>query len=206
MSTTARPSKGIDPIEAGTYQAVCFQVIDLGIQYNKQFDKTQPEIMIRWEIPSVRSQYESDGRSVDEPRVIHRVYHNILHEKSNLSRDLVSWRGKPFTEEEAEGFDVKNVLKVNCLLTIINTKKGQRTFANVAGVSKLMKEMPFKEPENEILLYDTNQGPTDIPDSLPDWIRDTIMKCEEFSQGGRSNPDYVGDDPEPVDDDSEIPF
>lgn len=204
MSTTARPSKGIDPIEAGTYQAVCFQVIDLGTQYNKQFDKSQPNIIIGWELPSVRNQYEKDGNPVDEPRIIRKTYTNVLHEKSNLFKDLVSWRGKPFTEEEAEGFDVKNVLKANCQLTIINTKKGQRTYANVASVGKLMKELSKKEPENEILSYDIEDGQGCIPESLPDWIKDTILKCEEFA-GGSPNPEY-SDDPPPVEEADEIPF
>lgn len=194
MSLTAKPSKGIPPIPGGTYQAVCYSVIDLGTQYNETFKKFLPKIVITWEIPSVRIEYEKDGQPAEGPRVISRTYTNILHEKSNLYQDLVNWRGKSFTAEEAEGFDVSQILGANCVLTVINTEKNGKTYANVGGVSKLMQGMKSILSENEMVKYDIDDGIEAIPETVPDWVRDIIKKCKEFRlQGGQDNPDYCGE-------------
>lgn len=204
MSLVAKKSEGSPPIEAGTYPAVCYSVIDLGTQYNEYWGKSSPQIVITWEIQSLRIEYEKDGEKREGPRVISKTYTNVLHEKSNLYKDLLSWRGKPFTVEEAEGFDVSNVLGANCILTIINVEKNGRTYANIAGVSKLMTGLPKKQPENELVKFDITD--TEIPESIPDWIKKLINKCEEFNhQGGQDNPSWVGDDPPPITDD-DIPF
>lgn len=208
MSLTAKPSKGTTPIPAGTYHAVCYSIIDLGTQYNEYYNKSMPKVAITWEIPSLRIEYEKDGQQLEGPRVITKTYTNVLHEKSNLWQDLVSWRGRPFTIEELEGFDVSKLLTVNCVLAVINTEKNGKTYANVAGVSKLMADMTIRKPENEIVQYDINAGIDAIPKNIPDWLRDIVKKCKEFNpvpQGGDPNPDYVGDDPPPPEDDS-IPF
>ncbi len=208
MSTTAKPSKRTPPIEAGTFQGICYQVIDLGTQYNDYYQKSSPKILLSWEIPTLRMTFEKDGETIDLPRIISKTYTNILHEKSNLFKDLVSWRGRAFTPEEADGFDVGKVLGANCLLTIVNTVKNNKTYANVASVGKLMADMTKMMPESEMLVYQTEDGLGAIPDSLPDWIKKMIHDCEEFNQdkGGQPNPNWVGDDPESIPEDSDIPF
>ncbi len=218
MSLTAKPSKGSPPIPGGTYQAVCYAVVDLGTQYNEIFKKSSPKVVITWEIPSLRIEYEKDGHPAEGPRVISKTYTNILHEKSNLYQDLINWRGRDFTAQEAEGFNVSQVLSANCILTVVNTKKKDRVYANVGGVAKLMDGMKKLIPESKIIKYDIDDGIGAIPKTVPDWIVEIIKKCAEFNEqvdplepdesittGGEANPDYVGDDPaEPPEDD--IPF
>lgn len=206
MSLVAKPGKSIPPIPGGTYQAVCFSVIDLGTQYNETFRKFSPKIVITWEIPSLRIEYEKDGVPAEGVRVISKTYTNILHEKSNLQQDLVNWRGKSFTTEEAEGFNVSQILGSNCVLTVVNTTKNGKTYANVGGVSKLMQGMKSLTPESKIVKYDIDDGSEAIPETVPNWIIEAIRKCKEFNRGGQTNPDYVGDNPEPVSDDDDIPF
>ncbi|KKL83869.1 hypothetical protein LCGC14_1970420 [marine sediment metagenome] len=207
MSLTAKPSKGSPPIPGGTYLAICYSVVDLGTQYNEYYHKSAPKVAITWEIPSLRIEYEKDGEKLESPRMITKTYTNVLHEKSNLWQDLISWRGKPFTIEEAKGFDVSKILGANCILTVINVEKNGKVFANVAGVSKLMVGMEKKEPENELVQYDISSGVDAIPENVPNWLKDTIKKCEELASptGGEPNPDWIGEDaPPPTDDD--IPF
>jgi len=208
MSLTAKPGKVTPPIKGGTYQAVCYSVIDLGTQYNEIFHKFSPKVVITWEIPSLRIEYEKDGEQLEGVRVISKTYTNILHEKSNLYQDLVNWRGKSFTPEELKGFDVSQILGANCVLTIVNTEKNGKTYANVGGVSKPMEGMPSLTPENETVKYDIDDGSEAIPTSVPDWIKDIIKKCREFARGGQPNLDYCGEggtgEPSPTDDD--IPF
>ena len=124
------------PIETGTYQAVCAEVIDMGMREQKSFDdesvKMVPKIMIIWELSEVRD---------DQKRYIFsKEYKSSLHEKSGLRKDLDSWRGVPFTPEELQGFDLERVVGANCMITIsAYAKQNGHEGRKITGVSKLMK-------------------------------------------------------------------
>ena len=206
MSLTAKPGQSIEPIENGNHHGVCVAVIDLGTQYNETFKKSQPKIMITWELPDFP--ILGEGGEPDESqgfRLISKEYTAILHEKSNLYCDLVSWRGRDFTEEELEGFNVKKILGANCLVNVVRVSKGSKTYANVAAVAKLPKAMMAKVGTYQ-LLYDMDEGMT-IPEGVPDWIKDKIKKSAEYiaEMNGSDEPPYSDDGGPPVDD-SDIPF
>jgi hypothetical protein len=58
-----------------------------------------------------------------------------LHEKANLRRELETWRGKKFTAEEGEGFDLEKLLGANCQLQVIHNEKDDGTvYANVQAI------------------------------------------------------------------------
>lgn len=204
MSLTAKPGSSISPVEAGNHQSVCVAVIDLGTQYNETFNKSQPKIMVTWELTDFPILGENQQPDPSKGfRLISKEYTAILHEKSNLYNDLVSWRGRDFTSEELEGFNVKNILGANCLANIVHVTKGSKTYANVAAVAKLPKGMEPKSPTYQ-LFFDMDEG-MNIPEGVPSWIADKIKKSEEYIayQGGQTAP--VNDGPPPVDDES-IPF
>lgn len=199
------------PIEGGTYQGICIGIIDIGTQYNDYFKKSIRKLVIIWELPEVRIEVEKDGEKLNLPRVISKTYTNSLHEKSNLGKDLVSWRGKAFTSEESDGFDVENMLKSNCLVQVINTEKNNKTYANVSSVSKLMAGMEELKPESEIISYSMDKGIVEPPENLYGWIKDLIKQSTEYKAvaTAKLNPDLqaaqaqhsVDDEPPPTDDD-----
>ena len=41
-------------IPEDTYTAICCEVIDLGLQENKTYDKVQPKVLLGWEIPELQ--------------------------------------------------------------------------------------------------------------------------------------------------------
>ena len=181
-SLIAKQPEGIPCIEGDTYQAVCYQVIDLGTQRNTVYNVNQKKVIIGWEIPELRIDIDREGVKMNLPRAISKTYTNSLSEKANLTADLVNWRGCEFTQEELDNFDLGKVVGKNCLLTVINKNntKGKR-IAQVSGVSKLVKGMKVFEPENPILTYDMDRdGILNIPAGLPDWIKKLIMESLEY--------------------------
>jgi len=201
MSLVAKQGNSIDPIEAGNHHGICVAVIDLGTQYNEKFQKEQPKVMITWEL--IDFPIESDNS--DGFRLISREYTAVLSEKSNLYADLISWRGRDFTPEELEGFNIKNVLGANCLVNVVNIAKNNKTYSNVTAVAKLPKGMTAKKGTYQ-LIYDMDEDVEAIPEGVPDWIKDKIKKSREWIAA--VNPqDY--DEPAVTDtdvDDSDIPF
>lgn len=132
---------------AGTHLAVCYRVIDLGTQdstYQGQV-KCQRKVLISWELPDEKM---ADGR----PFSISQRYSWSMSEKATLRKHLESWRGLPFQDRDfgPEGFNIKNILGKGCLLTVTHTERGDKQYANIAAVGKMMKGMQAPPPTNEL--------------------------------------------------------
>ncbi len=209
MSLTAKPGASITPVEVGNHHAICVAVIDLGTQYNERWNKSQPTVMLTWELPDFPIQGENGQPDPSKGfRLMSKEYTAILHEKSNLYKDLVSWRGVAFTSEELEGFDVKKVLGANCLVNVIHNIKGANTYANVSTVAKLPKAMTAKVGTYQ-LIYDMDERIMPIPEGVPEWIKEKIQASEEYiaQQCGQTQQvEATRVDGQPPVDDDDIPF
>ena len=134
--------------EAGTTQAVCCAVWDLGLQLSSfknedGSDKYQHKIIVAWEIAEKINAPESEYHG--KPYMLNKKYTLSLGEKSNLRKDLESWRGKPFTEAELKnGFDIENLYGINCLIGIKHEpdkKDASIVYANVTAILPPTKGM-----------------------------------------------------------------
>lgn len=166
------------PIEAGNYAATCIRVIDLGTQttnYQGE-EKSARKVRIFWEIPEVMTEWEGQQR----PATISSTYTASLHEKANMRKVLESWRGRSFTPDELKGFDTKNVLGAACLLNIVHTEKDGKTYANVAGVTPLIKGMPKPEVVGPIINFDLDDFQPEVLEGLHDKLREQIKASPEY--------------------------
>lgn len=169
-------------ISAGTVQACCYDVWDIGLQEVKSPEgiKIQHKVIIGWEVNELMTEGKHQGKRM----VISRRYTLSLHEKATLRKDLEAWRGKAFTPEELKGFDIEKLIAVNCMLSIVHSEDGK--YANVGSVSKLMKGLEVMKPENSR--------------SIPEWIQKlkdkAILPTEDIQD--QDNPKGI--------DGEEIPF
>lgn len=162
MAIVAKASGGnYNPAPAGTHAAVCVDVVDLGVLEVNFGGKTkkQHKINIVWQIDEMRD----DGR----PYQVQKRYTLSLHEKAGLRKDLESWRGRPFTPQELEGFDVETILSVGCMLNVIHNMKDGSTYANVAAVMKLPKGMPAPGMKEYVRVCD--RQPAQAGEVVPDY-------------------------------------
>jgi len=198
-------STDIEPVEAGVHQAICIRYYDLGTHHYEWQNKeiSAQKVLIMWEMPDER--IEIDGK--DLPRALSKEYTRSLHKKAKLRGDLESWRGKGFTEKELEGFDLDNILGKNCMLNIVHNQTEKATYANIASVMPLMKNMAKKQPENQIEYFSFDDSKVEIPENTPEWIVNKIQDSDEWE--AFSNPNYEAppnnEKPPPPDDD-DIPF
>lgn len=182
----ADSGKSIEPVPAGVHQAVCYGVIDLGTQDpgNPQY-RAARKVMVCWELPHETISTE-DG---PKPRIISSEYTMSIGKKATLRGVLESWRGRPFTNEELAGFDLKNIIGANCLLNIVH-KPGKadpsRIYARIQGVMPLTKGMGPVRPSMDTVVFDIPEsGPIVVPDVVPEWIRSKIDASDEAK--ARSN-------------------
>ena len=179
------------PIPAGVYLGRCYSVVDLGRQFNPKFDNVNHQIIITWEVPKVRIDIEKDGEKKSMPRVISQTYTLSLNEKANLRRLLESWRGKPFSETELRGFDLKSLVGKPCQIQVLNktslvTGKVQNRVGAVLPLQEGSKAPPAENPTLFFSLANRNLS-DQLPDSMPKWIQKLVLNSEEM-QGIANEP------------------
>lgn len=168
------------PVSAGTHFARCFGVIALGTQTsnNSKF-KPANKVLVLWELPN--ETYEVEGKSV--PMTISREYTLSINKKANLRKDLDSWRGRPFTEEEAAGFPVEKVIDAPCTLSISHVQKTDGgVYAKVVGVSGVPKGMSVAVLTHKPVHYEIAMEENAVFEALPEWVQDKIRNCLEWNQ------------------------
>ena len=141
MGVIATGGNGEEPIPAGTYKAVCYAVVDTGTPQEGGKYPPKRQFVVLWEIPTERMEYESE----DVPRVVSRTFNNTTHEQGKLRPFLETWRGQAFTSEEIDEFDMKNIIRANCLLQI--TYKPNSTWPDPSSVFPLPKDQQKLKPE-----------------------------------------------------------
>jgi hypothetical protein len=125
--------KEYTPAPEGLHQAVCVDVVDLGMQ-DTQWGPKQ-KCRIYWQIEEIDTE---TGKRFP----VAKQYTVSLHEKATLRKDLQTWRGRKFTEQELEGFDLENLIGVNCQVQVVhNLADDGRVFANVQAVVPIGKNM-----------------------------------------------------------------
>lgn len=163
------------PLPAGTYIGICDMVVDVGIQPGSgMYPKPKRQVFIRWEFPAERIDFERDGKKQSGPAVLGKTYTASMNEKANLRHDLESWRGMAFTDEQAEAFDVSSILGKPCMINVTHTQKGDKTYANVTSVGKLMKGVDAKTLIPEITPIYYAEDNTTAYKQLPEWLRKKI--------------------------------
>jgi hypothetical protein len=145
---------------------------------------------------------QKDGQTLSLPRVVSKTFTISLGKKSNLRKYLESWRGRIFTDEELQGFDISKLIGVNGMVQVIHTSKDGNTYANVSAILPLYKGMPKMEPENPTVVYALEQG--EPPSGMPKWIVDKIHKSREWKNANQ--PDHHEDEQPPIIEDDSVPF
>lgn len=182
MSMIAKNEGGIEfpKLDDGVYTAISSMLIDLGIQNNEKFDKKQRKFIIVWNIVGEFIEINDDKL----PRVISKEYTMTLAEKSTLRRDLQAWRGKVFTTEELDGFNLTNILNVPCQIQIINEEKNGKTYTNIASIMAMPKGMTVDKLPKTIT-FDTYDASTwNTFGEIPKWIQEKVRKCENQAETG----------------------
>lgn len=180
-----KPSEGgsFELTPAGTFVAICYRFIDKGTQVS-EFNgerKMRREVLLTWELTGEDKM--EDGR----PFSISKGYTWSMHEKASLRKDLEAWRGRAFADEDFDGpnaFNTRKLLGAPCMLSITHTTKGDKTYANVASIGKLVKGMPVPPQVNpNVYLALTPDGFDPVAfGALSDKLKAAIAASPEYAE------------------------
>ena len=187
----------------GSYAAVCYMLVDIGLQRNERYGNSSRKVVIGWEIAD--EYVEIDGEQ--KPRVFSARYTASLIEKAILRRDLAAWRGRDFTEEELSQFNLRNIVGAPCLIQIIHKEGGNgKTYANLASIMKLPKGMTAPKLTLETIVYDIDDNdPADVA-KLPEWLANQVKASESYQQRLREASGGAAKMSDFEDADGELPF
>ena len=169
-------NSGFKQVEAGTYNARCIKVVDLGTQqsnFNGEISWRR-QILVIWELPSELKE------DTTEPLTISKFYTLSLHEKSNLGIDLTSWRGRAFTEKEKQGFDITKLLGVTCMLNVIEGNNGKSKVGSLMPLPKGTEIAEQITPSLSFSVDDYQNGKKEAFNQLSEGIRNIILRAKEF--------------------------
>ena len=175
MSLIAKSGETSYPkVPIGVHKARCVKAIDLGTQKQEYAGEIswKRQILVIWELP--------EELNNDQPMTISKFYTLSLHEKSNLGKDLTSWRGRPFTETEKQGFDVRNLIGVPCQLNVMHKDNGKE---DISSIMPLGKNDKIAEQFNASVSFDINdfqKGKKETFNQLSEGIRRMILRSKEL--------------------------
>jgi hypothetical protein len=152
-------------------------------------------VLLGWELEC------EPEREDGTPHVVWRRYTVSLHKKAEMRKTLEAWRGKNFTQEELDGFDLKNIAGKGCIITITHTEKDGQTYANIASVSALPKKMPAPTLSKPPTLFDVDEPDQAVFAAFSEKLQDLIRSSAEWQRRAEAG----GEQPPPVGDD-DIPF
>ena len=214
MSMIAKDNGGISipPLANGVYIAICSGLIDLGIQVSEQFGTKSRKMIVQWTI--LGETVDVNGEQL--PRIMHKQYGFSLGSKSNLRKDLEAWRGRAFTEEELNGFDLKNILNVPCQMQIITKERAGKTDVNnISGIMSLPKGNNVDKLNDADLVYFDIEDVSTYKqfERIPKWVQEVIKQAENYEESGlkkyvEENVKEVSEEDEfiTVDDTEDLPF
>jgi len=166
---------------SGIKFAVCVGVYDLGTHFDRMYDKERHSGVFIFEVPSERITITKDGEDKDLPRQISNRYTLSLGEKANLRRDLESWRGRGFSEEELDGFNILAVLGAPCQLLITHKEKQGAKYptARIGNIMSMPKGVAPAIAESDLRTFSFEDG-YEIPEGTPKWIIQEIQTSNEW--------------------------
>ena len=204
---TLTPKKEYPKPADGEYLAICNKLIDLGTHKNS-YGNMQASIVLGFEIHgenliSGESAYMEDGK----PFVVDsqfNPYFGTAQKASNFRKFLEGWRGKAFTPEELEGFDIENLLGKACRLTLVTRKNedGSEGYQNITDAKPVYKGaiIPAQANSSQVFIL-PSRAPwnQEVFDKLPEFRRNKIKDSQEYREHFGSNHKPVTQASTPVD-------
>ena len=159
MGIYAKEKETLQEVSEGETSAVCFAVVDCGMQHYEYQGKEgiKPQVALGFRISTGQRYWKLLTLS--------------LSQNANLRGELEAWRGKAFTEEELKGFDLVKLIGVSCRLSLV--KKGD--YLNPGKIGKATEKLTLEPGEG--IIYD---GATnDDLGKLPRWLRTIVLRSGE---------------------------
>ncbi len=184
----------------GNHVAICYKMIELGTITDtfQGEDVTRHRVLLYWELSNEPKDFDGSGK--ESPISVSKEFTLSMNEKSTLRKMLESWRGKAFTKDEANAFDITKLMGIPCMVNVIHVTSGTgNQYENVSSITPLPKGMEKPTAVNKTIEFSIDGFDQALFDSFPDFIKEKINSSAEM----QNKPQAV---PVEVEEEEELPF
>lgn len=184
MSITAKSnSTPRELTEAGNHVAYCVKMIEIGTckETIMGAEKQLHKVNLSWELPLVTKVF--DEAKGPQPIVVSKEFTLSMGEKANLRKSLESWRGQPFTEEQAKSFDITVLLGKPCMINLTHkaSKKDPTVkYDEVSAITPVPKGFPMPAQVNPSTELSYDKWDEKLYEALPQFIKDKMVATPEY--------------------------
>ena len=191
MALIAKESGGgtFTPVPPGMYLARCYRIVDLGTQKSEYLGqiKNLPKVMLQFEVHGEDDAGKPLVTAKGEPMSISKNFTLSLAEKATLRKDLQTWRGREFTQDELRGFQIDNVLGAWAMIAITKAVGNNgKEYTNIANINSVPKAMKANLPEghNKCAAFYIESPDMDMFETFSDNLRAKIEQSPEWQARG----------------------
>lgn len=162
---------------AGSHGACLVAIIDLGTQKDtyQGTETERPQVYLCWELTSCPMSGTTNNH------LIGRKYTFSLNEKAALRKLVKSWRGKDLAI--GEEFDILAMLGKSCMLSISRKEVGDKSYAQLDGVSAVPAGMKVDRPKRKPVsrhILDAAPPPDWLPYIYGEKIEEVLGRAREL--------------------------
>lgn len=172
-------------VPSGTHVARCYSTIHIGtVEWEWQGElKYTNKIRLTFELPNEMRDFGGE----DKPMVISKEYTLSLHEKSNLRKDLESWRGEAFKGQPK--FDITDMIGESCMISVVHkTSNSGNDYATISSISQIAKGMECPSQFNSSFIFNYHDNfNEEWLNEQPQWIQDQIKSTDEYKSKMNQN-------------------
>jgi hypothetical protein len=103
-----------------------------------------------------------------------------MGQKANLRRLIEGMLGVALHDNEADSFDLEQLLERPCLLNVVHTESNGNTYANIKGASPLPKGMTAPPQFNAPRKFEIMEATKEQIEALPQFIREKVYASNEY--------------------------
>jgi hypothetical protein len=157
----------------GIHNAGLLAIIDLGthVKEFKGEKKKAREVMLVFEI----EQKNSKG----EAFLISKIYSLYLNVNSNLRKDLESWRGKAFTNEDLKNLQLAELLGTPAMLHVMEKESAGKKRSVINTIMPPAKSIVLKNKPYGFSLENKN---FEVLDKMSEWVVNMIKTSDEYNE------------------------
>jgi hypothetical protein len=139
----ARSDSTFTPAPEGEFDAVCADVIDLGMVENKKFSKLEHKVALVFQL--------GDSDEKGKRYEIAQRFTISMHEKALLRKFLSQWRGKSYGEDEVKaGVPLHKLEGQPAIITVEHQTVNGKTYANILNIRLPRKDDPRIKAEGYV--------------------------------------------------------
>jgi hypothetical protein len=198
IKTPTKGGKEFQLVPEGSHIARVYQLIHIGTIKSEWQGQTRDRDVVRiaFELPNELRKFGDDSK--ERPMVINTGnLTNTMGEKGKLRPLVQGIIGTKLDNEEAEFFELTDIVGIACMLTVIHEKDSKGIMRDrISSTAPLPKGMTAPAAINEPFILDFNENWSDIAArTLPQFLQDMIASSREYkAMKGVKEPSHMDED------------